>query len=191
MARNRTAQDRDEKRDEILDAAAQLFVEHGYAGTSMNALAKAAGITPTTIYWYFDDKDAVLLAVLSRLMRSAAADYDEAALPTLTDRLLWLTGIFDRIAPLIVAIHARAQASSTVSEWHDRFHAASDAWLLAQVREHLEADRPTGVPAGGDERLAQIPRIWSYAIEGMVAHGLPEPERRALCETLVRQLAAG
>jgi AcrR family transcriptional regulator len=190
MARNRNDQDREEKRSEILDAAARLFVEQGYDGTSMGALAKAAGITPTTIYWYFDDKDAVLVAVLSQLIRTAGAEYDSDALPTLTDRLLWLTSVFDRMAPLIVAVHARAQVSSTVGEWHDRFHTASDAWLLEQVRAHLKA-RPLGDASDASEdHLAQVPRIWSYAMEGMVAHALPEAERRALCETLVRQLNA-
>lgn len=46
-----------EKRAAILDAAKRLFVEQGYAGTSMDAVAAVAGVSKLTVYSHFGDKD--------------------------------------------------------------------------------------------------------------------------------------
>lgn len=189
MARNRVAVDRETKRDEIVSAAARLFADEGFAATSMASLARAAGVAPNTIYWYFDDKDAVLVAVMTHLLAASLAEDEPAArdLP-LAEALLGITRRFDPIDRLIASVHARAEVAPAVREWHETFHAGADAWLLDRVREHLAATRGDQLPPS--QALAAIPRIWSYAIEGMVAHRLPERQRRELCETLVRQLDA-
>ncbi|WP_155771679.1 helix-turn-helix domain-containing protein, partial [Mycobacterium asiaticum] len=68
MARNKRPQAADEKRAEIVAAARRLFIDAGYDATSMSRLAKEAGVAPNTIYWYFGDKDDVLIAVLDSVM---------------------------------------------------------------------------------------------------------------------------
>lgn len=187
MARNRAAEDRDTKRSRILDEATRLFLERGYAGTSMQALAHAAEITTTTIYWYFADKDALLIAVVEREIGAGVAPAGDGHATDLAGRLLAITEALERLDPLIVAVHARAALSPAVRAWHDQFHAAADAALTAEASAHLRALGRDDVLA---ETLAPIPRIWSYALEGMAAHGLPRDERRAICVTLVRQLEA-
>ncbi|MBJ7471129.1 MAG: TetR/AcrR family transcriptional regulator [Solirubrobacteraceae bacterium] len=189
MARNRTTVDREEKRAEILDAATDLFLTNGYEATSMTALAKAAGIATNTIYWYFDDKDALFIEVAERTFGESLAEYGAQVLPTLVDRLLWLVTVFERLNGLTATVHARARVSPSISTWHDDFHATADRWLIHQARQHLAAGA-NHTPPPTDEQLAAIPRIWSYAIEGMVVHQLSDRERRQVCETLVRQLDA-
>jgi AcrR family transcriptional regulator len=57
-----------EKRDEILKAAAAVFIERGYAGTTSDDIAAAAGVSVGTFYNYFRNKRQVLIAlVLGRL----------------------------------------------------------------------------------------------------------------------------
>ena len=51
-------------RAEIVDNARELFIEHGYAGTTMAALAARAGVSVETIYKSIGNKPAVLKAVL-------------------------------------------------------------------------------------------------------------------------------
>lgn len=188
MARNRVAVDRETKRDEIVAAAARRFAAEGFEATSMAAVAREAGVAPNTIYWYFDDKDAVLVAVMTHLLAAALVEEPAARELPLAEVLLALTERFDPIDRLIASVHTRAESSPAVRAWHEAFHAGADAWLLDRVREHLTTTRDGQLPPG--DSLAAIPRIWSYAIEGMVAHRLPTPARRELCETLVRQLDA-
>lgn len=50
-------------RQEILDAARELFVKEGYENVSMRRIAEKIEYSPTTIYLYFDDKASLLLAI--------------------------------------------------------------------------------------------------------------------------------
>lgn len=52
----------------ILDAAAELFGEHGVAGTEMTDIAEAVGIARSSLYRYFPDKDHILLRWFEREM---------------------------------------------------------------------------------------------------------------------------
>ena len=54
------------RRPLILDAALEVYVERGYKGTSMQAVADAAGVTKPVVYECFPNKDELLLALLDR-----------------------------------------------------------------------------------------------------------------------------
>lgn len=56
----------DAAHDRILQAARKLFFEHAYEDVTIDALAAEAKASKTTIYKRFDDKDAILLAVIDR-----------------------------------------------------------------------------------------------------------------------------
>lgn len=62
----RRERERAQTRQKILHAARKMLVEHGYEGTTMRAIAAKIGYTPTAIYHYFTDKDA-LVAELSAI----------------------------------------------------------------------------------------------------------------------------
>ena len=49
---------------EILDAAMELFVEKGFAGTRMEEIAQRAGVTKGTVYLYFESKEALFRTVV-------------------------------------------------------------------------------------------------------------------------------
>ena len=53
-----------ETRRHILDAAYELFYKEGFAQTSIDAVAAAAGITKRTLYYHFDSKQSLVEAVL-------------------------------------------------------------------------------------------------------------------------------
>jgi AcrR family transcriptional regulator len=53
-------------RDEILDAAGELFTTTGYTGTSTRTIAEAVGIRQASLYHYFKTKDDILCALLSQ-----------------------------------------------------------------------------------------------------------------------------
>ena len=60
----RRERERTATRQKILNAARRMFVQHGYQATTMRAIADRIGYTPTAIYHYFRDKNA-LVAELS------------------------------------------------------------------------------------------------------------------------------
>ncbi|RDL23062.1 MULTISPECIES: TetR/AcrR family transcriptional regulator [Pseudomonas] len=52
------------KRQAILDAAKTLFLSHGYANTSMDAVAAEAGVSKLTVYSHFNDKETLFSAAV-------------------------------------------------------------------------------------------------------------------------------
>ncbi len=56
----------EETRDRILDAAARLLAERGWAGTTVEGIAAAAGVSKALIYHHFRGKRAILDAVVER-----------------------------------------------------------------------------------------------------------------------------
>ena len=53
-------------KERILNTAERLFGEHGFAGTSLRAIAKNAGVNLAAIHYHFGSKEALLLAALGR-----------------------------------------------------------------------------------------------------------------------------
>jgi AcrR family transcriptional regulator len=47
----------------LLDEAARLFRARGFEGTSMRDIARAVGMLPGSLYWHFETKEALLVAV--------------------------------------------------------------------------------------------------------------------------------
>lgn len=68
MARIR-AEDYDDKRRAILDEAAKLFAEHGFARTSISMISDACGGSKAWVYHYYQSKDAILFDLLDRHIR--------------------------------------------------------------------------------------------------------------------------
>jgi len=64
VSRRRREQQRDDLRRTILDAAAGLFLEHGYEALSMRQIAERIGYSATTIYRHYEDKDDLLFAIV-------------------------------------------------------------------------------------------------------------------------------
>lgn len=69
-----------EKRAAILDAAKQLFPVSGFEGTSMDAIAAAAGVSKLTVYSHFRDKETLFFSAIrercSEQMPEALFDVD-------------------------------------------------------------------------------------------------------------------
>lgn len=61
------------KRGLILDAARRVFEAEGLEGTSLRAIASAAGYTPAALYFHFDSKEAIYGEVLRRSLANLEA----------------------------------------------------------------------------------------------------------------------
>jgi AcrR family transcriptional regulator len=87
MRRAVSAAEKEQRRDDILAAAKRVFARKGYASTTIADIAKAAGLSYGSIYWYFDSKDALfheLMDAEERALRDAVAAR-LSALPSGTD----------------------------------------------------------------------------------------------------------
>ncbi|MDQ3032581.1 MAG: TetR/AcrR family transcriptional regulator [Myxococcota bacterium] len=78
-----------DRRRDIVEAAVGLFNRYGYKRTSVDSIAREAGVAKATFYAYFPGKDdvfrAVCVAVCDRILEQAAAAAERA--PDLESRL--------------------------------------------------------------------------------------------------------
>ena len=73
------------KRRQVVDAAQTLFLAHGYGAVSMDAVARAAGVSKATLYAYFTSKDQLFGTIVGE--RGVSANLDESLFPAHTDDL--------------------------------------------------------------------------------------------------------
>ncbi|WP_132994230.1 TetR/AcrR family transcriptional regulator [Gordonia zhaorongruii] len=181
MPRNRGLHNREEKRADIIGVARDLFVSEGFERTSITRLAKAVGITANTLYWYFEDKDDILVAVLSVIVTEDTEDYAAVADRSLAERLEWLVERLQRVGPLVSTVHERAAKSTVIDEWHNGFHAYTEA---------LFSDDIAAAGLSGPDADAVI-RIGTFVIEGLLTHAPPPQVSRAVIEQLVNAITHG
>lgn len=94
--------------DQIAEAALRLFARYGYKRSSMDDIAKEAGLAKATLYLHFKGKDDVFRAMLDLLGRRVEARCRE---------VVATKGPFpERLAALLQAHHGQAYASFGTGE---------------------------------------------------------------------------
>jgi AcrR family transcriptional regulator len=129
----------DRRRPLILDAALQIFVERGYRGTSMQAVAEAAGVTKPVVYECYPSKDELLLALLDREERRLLESVT-AALPNAA--AFQQPGTFDKLEVVLAAGFTAflVGASQAPNSWRVVFESrrGSDSVVAVRVRRARE-----------------------------------------------------
>ena len=168
-------QQAEETRRAILDAAGRLFVERGYAGTSVEAIAREAGVAVQTIYASVGGKQAVLRAINDRIDEAAglAPAVEEMAAAREPQKLLRLairlTRQFaerkgDFFAALVAAAVSEPELGSIVKEGRRR-HREGVQWVVGMLAEMgaLRADVPVE-RAGQVMTLLTWPDNWAMLV---------------------------
>lgn len=73
----RKEREREEMRNLIVDAAFEMFLKEGYAGTSLRLIAKKIEYSPGTIYLYYKDKEALFFDIQNKCFHNLIAQYKE------------------------------------------------------------------------------------------------------------------
>jgi AcrR family transcriptional regulator len=193
--RRRQEERRAESRTRLLDATVECLIELGYAGTTVAAVARQAGLSVGCLQNYFPTKAQLLAAAMTHLFERKARDFDRAfrELPEAEDRVgrgveliweLYQGGTFRSYLELVAAAQSDAEIHEQVRQAQDRIaELAFDAfWRFFEPAPGIEADR-VGVPA---TLLA--------AIQGLAFSRMAHPEREdwkpalATIEDVMRRL---
>jgi len=127
----------------ILDVALDLFTEQGYDGTSLRQIAEQLGVTKAALYYHFESKEDILMALHMRLH-----DFGKEALVRIGEGPVTLTQweeLLDEIVGEMLAqrkiflMHERNQA--TLEKLHREDHDAEHEDIQNQFRRVLEDTR--------------------------------------------------
>ena len=156
----------------ILDATAALIDEVGPESVTTNLIASAAGVNIATLYQYFSNKQAILMALFDRQMQERAVASREA-LGAADDNLDWrarVTAAVDIAAQLrrrqkgSAAIRMAVRLSPDLQE-HDRQDSVRSAAALADLLVGATGmDRARAMIAGrvSVELVSAILDVWSF-----------------------------
>jgi AcrR family transcriptional regulator len=177
VPQNRRSVPKEQKRDELLAAAGALFVVEGYEAASVSRIARAAGVTTNTLYWYFQDKDELLVAAGEVYLQALLTGHASKASESLAEQLEWIVEQLRPIRHLVATVHSRLTLSTAIAEWHTRFHHT--------VEELFERQLPGPIPASA---RAQEAAAATFALEGAVMHNLDPTTTRQLCGNVAERL---
>lgn len=77
--REKNLEQREESRTRIMDCALELFARHGYEKTSVQSIAREAGIAQGLLYHYFAGKDDLLRAIFARSVQDVQQAFSLAS----------------------------------------------------------------------------------------------------------------
>lgn len=174
MAKNKREINRELKEAEIEIAAGELFLQYGYEFTSMAMIAAHAEVAPNTLYWYYKNKDDVLVAALNRIVIQVMAQLHAQQEKTIVEQLAWVTDYFVSSKNLISTVHARLEQSTVIRDWHHRFHQMLDAMLLSQLTQYH-------IPVA---EAKIITTIVTFTIEGLLSHQHSPQQRTQILQWL-------
>jgi len=137
----------DDREQAILATAERLLEECAFADISVDDLAKGAGISRPTFYFYFPSKEAVLLTLLEPMIARADAEFDGAVQRLPTDpRRVWRNGIkafFNAFASHRAVALAGAEALTTSTEVRAVWSGFMQKWI-DQTAALIAAERARG-----------------------------------------------
>ena len=169
MPRNRAEVPRDEKIELILGAAEVALRQHGWAGLSVAGLARDLGLAQNSIYWYFTDKDGLLVAVLEQASKRALGDLAALGRKGPVEQLIAAVDRMADMGPLEAAMRHRAPNSTVVRAFERTF----DSSLRNLLRDVLR-------PVVSDAALDDIAEVFQLTATGALACGIPQTDRRRL-----------
>jgi AcrR family transcriptional regulator len=138
---------------EVLNAAATVFAEKGYAGASTRDIADRLGIRQASLYYYFSSKEAALAAICELGVK---------------DFIQHLSDILAQ--PVTAAEKLRAAVANHLSPL--RSHPESD-YIRAFVRHRHE------LPDGPRREVAALARTYQTLIEQLFADGIATKQLRS------------
>jgi AcrR family transcriptional regulator len=133
-------------RDRIVTAASELIHEHGVAETSLDDVIERAGASKSQLYHYFDDRSALLRAVVSSNADGVLGDLP--ALESWSAIRAWFDGVVDHQ----VSVHARGgcpigslvgQVAESDDQARRELAAALERWRI-HLRDGLSSMQAAG-----------------------------------------------
>jgi TetR/AcrR family transcriptional regulator, ethionamide resistance regulator len=145
----------DDRELAILDTAKRLFEERSIAEVSVDDLAKGAGLSRPTFYFYFSSKDAVLVALFKRAIHEVDAAFAEHTQSLPADRYelnrMGISVFFDAFARHRGVTRAAHEVRASHPEVRELLAKFMDKWI-GSTTALIEAARaqnlaPTTLPA--------------------------------------------
>ena len=129
------------QRNAVLDAACDLFLEHGYRATTIAAIASAAGVGVATVFRYFRSKEGVLAALSRRDIDETLERARAVAAEPSEEPATLLLAVFDEILKMHRMPSTRIRGQTRIWLLIRTGHPATDEVVTSSDNELREIIR--------------------------------------------------
>jgi AcrR family transcriptional regulator len=178
---------RTSRRQQILDAAEQCFRQSGFHGASMASIAGLAGQSVGQIYRYFDNKEAIIAAIVDQHLAALRETFDQlqsrpgSAADLIADHVPEM--LAERLDPSRAALVLEVLAEAARNPKIAAILRAADAQERGLCRIILARDRKPGWSDAEFEARCDLLRI---LVDGLIFRAVNQPDidRTALASTI-------
>jgi len=180
-----------EVRAAILDGAFRHFSKHGYAATTLAAIAKSAKISPGNVYIYFGSKLEILYAIYDPWLRARIEALEKELAPIKSPRI--------RLRRLLRALWRDIPAEEngflnnimqaiSVTDPSEGYRSTLVQWLEERVSALVTETLPPGKRARW--RRARLAHVMIMAFDGFAIYRHLHPDKNPIDDATINAMAA-
>lgn len=174
----------EDKQERIKEAVMKLILEYGFERTSVAKIAKEAGVSPATIYVYYQDKEDMFRAIY----RECSEDMYASLADAIDDDMSAEDMIGSLMRGYYAYIRRKAEAFSFIEQFSGCPYLAcqcSERSGICRIYQAIERRRSEGELADFSER--SIFAVLFYPVKALATdRALPDAERDGILEEEIR-----
>lgn len=138
----------EERKEQILEAAIEVFARSGFHGARMDDIAKQAGLSKGALYWYFDSKDAIIQGIMDRMFAGEFEQLGEileadmpakVKLQTFIDLAIDEVTHMESLIPIIYEFWSLVQRKKKISEALGGYYRGYLDLIVPIIQQGIEA----------------------------------------------------
>ena len=166
------------RRQQILNAAAQCFREHGFHGTSIAQISKSAGMSAGHIYHYFENKEAIIAAIVAQDLESlltltaelrAACNVRAALIERAAE------GVADQLDPINAALKVEIAAEAARNPRVAQIVREADATCRRELAATIRAIRHGAGHEDSPTAIGDMVEVLASLFEGLLLRTIRNP----------------
>ncbi len=166
------------RRQQILNAAAQCFREHGFHGASIAQISKSAGMSAGHIYHYFENKEAIIAAIVAQDLESlltltaelrAACNVRAALIERAAD------GVADQLDPINAALKVEIAAEAARNPRVAQIVREADATCRRELAATIRAIRHGAGHEDSPTAIGDMVEVLASLFEGLLLRTIRNP----------------
>jgi AcrR family transcriptional regulator len=166
------------RRTQILDAAAHCFRAYGFHGASIANISRQAGMSVGHIYHYFENKEAIIAAIVERDLERLGTIWAELrASHDVRETIVEVSagGVKDTMDPLTAGLRLEIVSEAARNPEVARVVQAADCRGMANWFETLRLARQANGRNDDEEAFAAMVEIIASMFEGLMVRSIRNP----------------
>ena len=177
----------------IHEAGMELFAERGFAGTTVDDIAEAAGVSRATVFTYYPTKEEIVFGEAASAVEGLAAMLREEQGSTIATVRGWLTELTGWLEPELLVQRKLAREAPTVAARRLQIFRDIEDVIAAALERELDPQHQLAARLSAASLMAGLAAIEEAAAARLSAgeHGLGTGETERILDVTIGYLEAG